>query len=28
MFVTHDLDETPRLTDRIAKMKDRLPQSK
>jgi len=28
MFVTHNLDEAPRLADRIAIMKDRFPQSK
>ena len=28
MFVTHNLDEAPRLADRIAILKDGLPQSK
>jgi glycine betaine/proline transport system ATP-binding protein len=28
MFVTHNLDEAPRLVDRIAIMKDGFPQSK
>lgn len=28
MFVTHNLDEAPRLADRIAIMKDGFPQSK
>ena len=28
MFITHNLDEAPRLADRITIMKDRFPQSK